>query len=266
MKKPNLSQSLLKGYVDYYDLNVKACGKELWYRFFEKLPTESSDAMRLGVYFEYLATGYLREGEAAPEPDMVYKGTAKEKLSAPYEKAQQSAELYKEMIKEHQVEIITKGEYMFYEDTSGISDLRVKWMGEEAIIDLKYTALFDDKWSETGWHTESLIYKPKLLIQPVHYKWMARYLYGIDNIPFYYWIFSSKDPNEAKIIKVNVQEEHLALHEENYINKMKKYVNWHYNHPDELEARPNYMRCNDCSFKDVCPSKAKMPLIDEIYY
>jgi hypothetical protein len=266
MKKPNLSQSLLKAYMSYYDHVEKGCGKELWYRFFEKLPTESSDAMRLGVYFEYLATGYLREGEAAPEPDMVYKGTPKEKLSVPYEKVQQSVDLYNLMIKEHGVKILTKGEYMFHEGTSGISDLRVNWLGEEAIIDLKYTALFDDKWSETGWHTESLIYKPKLLIQPVHYKWMARKLYGIEDIPFYYWIFSSKDPTNAKIIKVNVQEEHLALHEENYINKMKKYVDYHFNHPDGLEARPNYMRCNGCSFKDVCPSKAKMPLIEEIHY
>jgi hypothetical protein len=264
--KPNLSQSLLKAYVDYYDLNVKGCGKELHYRFFEKIPTESSDVMRLGIYFEWLATGYLRDGDAAPQPDMVYKGTAKEKLSAPYERAQQAVELYRQMIEKHEVEILTTGEYMYWQETSGITDLRVKWKGEEAIIDLKYTALIDDKWSEYGWNTEQLIYKPKLLLQPVHYKWMARYLYGIEDIPFYYWIFSSQDPTKAKIIKVNVQEEHLVLHEENYINKMKKYIEYHYNNPDKLEARPNYSRCSGCAFKGICPSKAEIPLIEEIYY
>jgi CRISPR/Cas system-associated exonuclease Cas4 (RecB family) len=266
MKKPNLSQSVLKDYVDYYDPNTNGCGKQLWYRHFEKIATPQSDVQKLGVYFEYLATGYLREGESIPEPQMVYKGTAKEKLAADYEKVHESVLLYNKMIEEHGIEIITKGEYMFHNGCSGISDLRAKFDGEECIIDLKYTSLFDDKFSEYGWHTESLIYKPKLLLQPTHYKYLAKNILGIDDIPFYYFIFHSKDPEKAKIIKVNIDEAHIQLHEQSYVNKMKKYIDFHYENPDKLEARPSYLRCKECAFKDICPNKTSVPLIEEIYY
>jgi len=45
--KPNLSQSLLKAYVDYYDDNVRGCGLKIRKQYFEKLPTPSSEAAKL---------------------------------------------------------------------------------------------------------------------------------------------------------------------------------------------------------------------------
>jgi hypothetical protein len=200
MQKPNLSQSLLKAYLDYYSEDVKACGLQLYNQFFLKIPTPPSDAARLGIYFEYLATGYLRDGEAPPQPDIVYKGTPKEKLSAEYERATKSAELFKKMIKDHNIEILQYGEYMLHDGASGISDIRANWDGEECIIDVKYTSLFDDKFNEYGWHTESLVFKSKLLLQPIHYKYLARKKFNQDNIPFYFFVFSAKDPEKAKII------------------------------------------------------------------
>ena len=85
--KPNLSQSLLKAYVDYYDENVKGCGLQIRKQYFEKLPTPSSEAAKLGIYFEYKATDYVREGDPIPQPKMVYAGTAKEKFAVDYERA-----------------------------------------------------------------------------------------------------------------------------------------------------------------------------------
>ena len=266
MKKPNLSQSLLKAYLEYYDETEKACGLQLYKQYFQKIPYPSSDAAKLGIYFEYLATGYLREGEAPPEPEIVYKGTAKEKLAAEYERANKSAELFKKMIEEHKIEIIKYGEYMQFEATSGISDIRGRWNGEECIIDIKYTSLFDDKFNEYGWHTESLVYKSKLLLQPIHYKYLARKIFNEENIPFYFFIFSAKDSEKAKIIKVNIQEEHINLHESITIPKMLKYVDYHYKHPEALEARPSYLRCKECPYSDDCDKKTIIPLIEEIHY
>jgi len=266
MQKPNLSQSLLKAYLDYYSEDVKACGLQLYNQFFLKIPTPPSDAARLGIYFEYLATGYLRDGEAPPQPDIVYKGTPKEKLSAEYERATKSAELFKKMIKDHNIEILQYGEYMLHDGASGISDIRANWDGEECIIDVKYTSLFDDKFNEYGWHTESLVFKSKLLLQPIHYKYLARKKFNQDNIPFYFFVFSAKDPEKAKIIKVNIQEEHINLHETITVPKMKKYVDYHFNNPDELEARPSYLRCMDCAYNSNCDKKTNVPLIETIHY
>ena len=205
MQKPNLSQSLLKAYVDYYDDNVRGCGLKIRKQYFEKIPTPSSDAAKLGIYFEYKATDYVREGDSIPQPKMVYAGTSKEKYAVDYERAAESADLFKEIVKKHNIEILKIGEYMSFEGSSGISDIRAKWKGEECIIDLKYSALIDDKWNEYGWHTESLIYKSKQLLQPIHYKYLINKIMGIEDIPFYYFIFSSKDSKKAKIIKTNIQ-------------------------------------------------------------
>lgn len=265
MQKPNVSQSLLKDYLDYYNPEVKGCGLAIYNRYYLKLPTPASDTMKLGVYFEYMATGYKHDSEPAPEPEIVYKGTPKEKLASDYERANQSANLFKEIVKKHNIDIISKGEYMKFDGSSGISDIRAKWNGEECIIDLKYTALFDDKFNDYGWHTESLVYKSKLLLQPIHYKYLSKKIYNNPDIPFYFFIFSSKDPEKVKIIKVNIQEEHINLHE-NDVEKMKKYVNYHFNNPSSLEARPNYLRCKDCAYNNICDKKAEIPLIEEIYY
>jgi len=266
MQKPNLSQSLLKAYLDYYSPDANGCGLAIYKQFFQKIPTPQSETQKLGVYFEYLCTGYLREGEAIPEPKISYKGTPKEKLAAEYERATQSAELYKHIIKTHGINIIGKGEYFNHESVSGITDLRAEWMGEECIIDLKYTALFDDKFNEYGWHTESLVYKSKLLLQPIHYKYLMSKIRGVDNMPFYFFIFSARDPEKVKIIKTEIQEEHVRLHEEMTIPKMKRYVDYHFSNPEALEARPSYLRCMDCPYKDDCDKKTEVPLIETIHY
>jgi hypothetical protein len=266
MQKPRLSQSLLKELVSYYDANENGCGLVIFKKYFEGKSTPQSAVQKLGTYFEYKATEYVRAGDPIPEPEMVYKGTAKEKLAADYEKANQSAQLFKEMVKKHGIEITKVGEYMLYDGCSGISDVRAKWNGEDCIIDLKYTSLIDDKFNEYGWHTESLVYKPKLLLQPIHYKYLIKGIEGIENIPFYFFIFSSKDPDKAKIIKANIQDEHITLHEEQYVSKMKRYIDFFYNNPDKLEARPTYQRCQGCHFFNECDKRAEVPLIEEIHY
>ena len=155
---------------------------------------------------------------------------------------------------------------MLHDGASGISDIRANWDGEECIIDVKYTSLFDDKFNEYGWHTESLVFKSKLLLQPIHYKYLARKKFNQDNIPFYFFVFSAKDPEKAKIIKVNIQEEHINLHETITVPKMKRYVDYHFNNPDELEARPSYLRCMDCAYNSNCDKKTNVPLIETIHY
>jgi hypothetical protein len=266
MQKPNVSQSLLKSYIDYFDENVKACGLAIRKQYFEKLPTPSGQAAKLGIYFEYLCTKYVRPGDEPPVPDYVYKGTPKEALQIDYQRAIQAVKLFEQVIKGHGIEVIKVGEYMSHDGCSGISDIRAKWNGQECIIDLKYSGLLDDKWSDYGWHTESLVYKPKSLLQPIHYKYLVKHIHGINDIPFYFFIFSSKDPTKAKIIKTNIQEEHLTLHEEVTIPKIKSYIDYHFNNPDKLEARPNYIRCLECAFKDNCDKKANIPIVENIHY
>jgi hypothetical protein len=266
MQKPNLSQSLIKAFYCYEELNSTTCGLALRKQFFEKIPIEQSDSMKLGTYFEYMATGYCHDPLNPPQAEMVYKGTPKEKLSADYERATKSAELYKEIIKKHNIEILSYGEYLFHEDCSGILDIRANWMGEECIIDLKYTALFDDKWSDYGWDNEKLSTNYKQLLQPIHYKYLMRKIKGVHDMPFYYFIFSSKEVDKVKIIKANIREEHVNLHDYISIEKYQNYITYFYKNLDKLKARPNYFRCKSCPYFNICDEKAEIPLIEQIDY
>lgn len=266
MQKPNLSQSILKAFVDYFSDDVKGCGLQIRKQYFEKIHVPQSDVQKLGCYFEYKATGYHNPKDPLPEPEMVYKNTAKEKMAADYERATLSAEKFKQIVEKHGIKILGYGEYYIHDGVSMILDIRAEWEGEECIIDLKYTSLFDDKFNEYGWHTESLPFKSKLMLQPVHYKYLFRALGKHENIPFYFFIFSAKDPEKVKIIRTNIQEEHINLHEQVTVEKMKKYLNFYYNNPDKLEPRPSYLRCKECPFYDQCEFRAEVPLIEEVYY
>jgi hypothetical protein len=263
---PNISQSLIKDYVDYFDENIGECGRKILYKFFYRISTPRSEAQKLGVYFEYRATGYHDKREPVPQPEKIYKGTSREDISAAYKRVEKAVELFKETIKAHGIKILKVGEYMKYKDVSGITDLRAEWNGKECIIDIKHSGQFDDKFSEFGWHTESLPLKSKQMLQPIHYKWLNGQLYGDNDIPFYYYIQNAQDEEEAKIILVNIDEAHVILHGNTTIPKIRSYVAHHFNNPHLLEARPNYIRCKECAFKDRCDKKAKFPMPEEIYY
>lgn len=264
--KPNISQSLLKDFTDYYEGNNKGCGEYLKRKHYMKMQTPTSEAQLAGQYFEYLATGYAKDKTNPPTPLIVNVGKKNEGIAKTFLNARQSAELFKQMIEFHKIKILSAGDYWKHEDVSGIIDILAEWNGEKVLIDLKQTALFDNKWDENGWETESLPYKAKMMLQPIHYKYLARHILGIYDIPFFFFVFSSREPEDAKIIKTNIQEEHINLHESITISKIRKYLEYHFNNPDTLEPRPTYMKCKACPYNEACPFKSTFPEVEEIYY
>jgi hypothetical protein len=275
--KPNISQSLLKDYDDFFDLNKMSCGLYLFKKYYQKLPISQSDVQRLGTYFEYKCTNYVNANSEIPQPDFVYKGTPKQKLATDYERAEQSAQLYKRIIEKYDIKIISTGEYLYHEEMSGILDIRAEWNGIECLIDIKYTGLFDDKFSPFGWATDSLIDRPNLTIQPIHYKYLNGKIKNNPNIPFYFFIFHSKDSDKAKIIHVNVDEIALDRHEmmidkfrairDKHFDKYDQYaadMAISYDRTADLVARPKLTRCLDCPYYSNCDKKVDVPHIEEI--
>jgi len=277
MKKPNLSQSLIKDYQDFWNYKTQSCGYYIYKRHFQRLPVEQSDTMKLGTYFEYLCTGYVRPNDPAPEPEMVYKGTAREKLAADYERASSSAAFFKQIISHYGIEILSVGEYLLNDRMSAILDIRAMWDGKECIIDLKYSGLIDDKFSPYGWATESLVDRPSLTIQALHYKYLIWQIEQKMNIDFYYFVFSTKDAQKAKIIRINTDESAIYRHEAD-VAKIANYVDYHYENADayatniridyemskDLVARPNLARFTDCPYFSTCDKRVEVPLIEEI--
>lgn len=253
-----VSQSFMKEFTKYlYD---ETCGIQLVAKYYDGVQFPSTKAMRLGQFFEYQATGQLPKYGNLPEPDMVYNGT---KLSADFARAQESANFFKEIIEGLGINIIETGLKLENETMTGEVDIYAEWNGEKVFIDTKYSALIDDKWSPFGWDKDSLHEKDGLMIQGVQYKILARDCMGIDDIPFYYFVFSAKDPKYVKIYKQIVDEGRYLQHEiavQNVRTKLKKIdLTW-------FKPKPTLKRCSECPLAEECKFKVTLPIVEEIYY
>lgn len=259
-----ISQSLMKSYVDY--LNQKLCGTYFKANYIDKDPEAQkppSDAMKAGIYFEYLCTGALPKSGEVPEAEVVYKGTNREKISAPYERAIESSKVFHRIIEHYGIKILNKGLLLESEDANGVVDIHAEWDGKEVFIDLKYSGLIDDKWNEMGWDIDSLHLKDSLMVQGVHYKMLAEKCLGIYDIPFYYFVFSSQDPNNVKIILQEVDESRKQSHVvaiNNMIGRLSKDIE------RGFVPYPSMVRCNNCPINHKCPDKLDYPLVEQVFY
>ena len=258
-----ISQSLIKAFYDYNQ--QKLCGLLFEAKYIKKLPIEQepSEAMKAGIYFEYLATGALPKSKQVPQPDMAYAGTKRERLAAPYERANKSAELFRKILAHYNIKILKVGYYLTDGEIDGVVDIFAEWNGEKVFIDLKYSGLIEDKWNEMGWELESLPMKDSIMIQGVHYKLLAQRVLGIEDIPFYYFVFDSGNPDNARIIKQNVDEDKKASHVvviSNVKNRLSIAIK------SGFTAFPSLKSCGNCPLKDNCPKAISVPLIDEVYY
>lgn len=257
-----VSQSLMKALSDY--LQGLECGISFKRKYITKeVEFTPSDAMKLGIYFEYEATGSLPKSGQVPEAEYVYKGKPIERLATEYERAKASAEYFKALIKFFDIKVLEIGYKMETETMSGVADLIVEWNGKKAIIDLKYTGLIDDKWQDHGWHKDFLSQKDNIMIQGVMYKMLAKEIYGED-LDFYFWVFDSKNPLNVRIIKEVVDENRYDQHVE-AVNNTLAYLKNHIM-SDDWTPRPELMRCAKCPCKPNCEYAVDYPMIEEVYY
>ena len=90
-----ISQSFLKDYNEYKGKNL--CGLQFKAKHFDNIEFPTTEAMDLGNYFEYQATGSLPRNGQIPKPRLSYAGTKRETVSAPFKRAMQSAMLFKKI-------------------------------------------------------------------------------------------------------------------------------------------------------------------------
>jgi len=261
-----ISQSFLKDFSDYKSDFVDVCGLQIKAKYFEGVEFPSSEAMDLGNYFEYKCTGSLPRNGKVPQPKFSYKGTAREKLSAPFQRAEDSAMYFKDVVKEYGIEIIDVGVSLKNEQMNGIADIYAKWNDRYCFIDLKYSGLIDNKWDERGWETNSLTEKHKLMIQGVQYTLLAKDClnHEPEDFDFYYFVFSQSNPKQAKIIKQVIDESTLELHKNN-VAFVYNQINS--NPLDKIfKAKPSLKNCSKCPLFDDCEYATKLPLIETVYY
>jgi hypothetical protein len=262
-KIPKISQSLVKALFKYK--MGDECGLRIHAQYIEGINFPSSDAQQLGNYFEYVATGQLPRDKQVPQPKLLKSGA----FSTDYERINNQVDNFKNIMKHLNFSIEQTGfkfTHKLYDGTLDIlahdNNIKSKDINKKRIIiDLKSTGLINDKWTEYGWADESIEEKDSLMIQAIHYKMLALYEWGIEDIPFYFFVFSTKNDWEYKLFKVNVDESTMQQHQYN-LKSIKIYFDSILK--EGFKAIPSYDRCRECPLAITCSEMKSFPSIQEI--
>lgn len=247
----SISQSIIKAYQEY--LKGEMCGVLFEKQYLTKeVEGEPTAAMKLGQFFEYQCTGALPKSGVVPEPEKTQKG----ELTAEYKRASKQALNFHNYIKKLGIKIQSVGKRVTMKGVEGTLDIEAEFNGEDVVIDLKLSGNLNDKWNDYGWELESLPYKEKIMIQAVHYTFLTAK-------PFYFWVFSSGNDEDCKLIKVNVDTEVIKSHYQT-IEKTRDMILLDMDLG--FKAYPELTRCRACPLFDKCEHKTEVPIIQEVYY
>jgi hypothetical protein len=246
-----ISQSLIKAYSDY--TSQKLCGDVFKRKYIDKdLIEDPTDAMKKGMYFEYLCTGQLPKNGVVPQPEL----TAKGELTAEYKRVKTQAENFHKYLLKMKIQIIDTGKHFEKNGLEGTTDIIALWNKEEIVIDLKLSGLLYDKWADFGWAIDSLQYKEKLMIQAVQYEYLT-------GLPFYFFVFSSTNEDDCELIRVEIDKEVFTRHLLQ-IDKIKSMIELDLNFG--FNNYPELVRCKKCPLFSECTNKTEVPLIKTVHY
>lgn len=132
-------------------------------------------------------------------------------------------------------------------------------MKKRVLVSVKTTSKINDVDDPQGWFDDNIEDKAELLLEAIHLKLLAKNEWGIEDIPFYFMIFSTKNHWEYKIFKVEVSQEMLEGHYENLTNALKflslrMTQGW--------EAYPKYSVCRNCPLSvSICSHATDIPMV-----
>ena len=246
-----VSQSMLRDFYDSTYCKIK--WEESYMNGHRTRPTSS---MLDGLVFEQNVIGMSRGGEFYEIP--------KGKTGKPLKRETDLlllAEKSKKMMFDLDIELIDVQPEWETKELIGHPDALIKYKGELAIMDLKYTAIKEtenSKWNPYAW--DNLVDQNtgevnKDFSQAIHYIEMYFQEHGV-YLPFFYLIFGKS--GWCKFIMIEPTRETL----EKYRNKLKRFKDDIKN----FKSKPinNYSICRKCSV--ICNKRTNKPIIQEILY
>lgn len=262
-KTPKISEKLIKALFKYK--NGDECGLRINAEFVEgntKFPnTEEEDLLD---YFKYQAINKMPELNVIPQIKRLKNGNP----SIEYARIDKHCLNLSKMLSRMNLEI-EKTSFAFtnpkYEGVCDIVALNHKIKSKDLnkkriIIDLNVSSSINDK--VYGWGNDNLHERWDITLKAIHYKMMAKYEWGIEDIPFYFMVFSLKNDWEFKVISIRVEEETLKTHYNNLKN-IKLFL-------DEtmkvgFTPFPNYSVCKDCPLETTCSSAEDIPQVIDLH-
>lgn len=288
-----ITQSLMKSLQNY--INGNECGIRLEAQFVHGIQFKPSEAMEIGIYFEYFAFGTLPK--SGIKPTAKFKKSKKKnahvtaeqsELLIKYERAQIQAENLKKSLEFYGLEVIDKGKkiHTILDDgtiVEGTLDLTLKTTkripvtnretgairyiepGLFCFADTKSSGLLGDKgkFSDMGWHPDFLPEKEKLMIQPVHYLMIGQRYYKLEDIPWFFFVANQANEIEQMWCHITVDPDKLEEHEQTCKDAritFEKHIR------KGFKAVPELMRCAKCDLYGKCKDRAEHPQIHDIYF
>lgn len=267
-----ISQSFLK---DYHrgDCGGQLSAKYVTQTWPDKQPEQGSPA-HIGVYFEYLITGYVRAGHPIPEPEIYQKSGAGYKagdVKPSYIMAAKQAHLFVVALNEAGMIATNFGKTITAGPLVGTYDV----FTNKGLIDLKMSSLLYDRWHEYGWGVEKFEYATKavdelellevlkrvpLLWQPLHYCHIMHLNTGV--YPDWYWYIASDKSDDVIFRKLEVsqriRDSYAVL-----IDQISSEVDIILN-TGGFEYKPSWNNCNKCEIAAKCDKCVKVPTIETI--
>ena len=250
----NISNSMLQAYLDCQ--KNKACFYEFYHRYVLKDYTpEPTPAMLLGVWFEYMCTGALPRSGVAPTPVTLKNGN----LAADYERMLAQVENFKKIVDVYNINIVEVSKEIVHEKIKGILDIWCEIDGMPSIIDLKATGQIGNRWDDFGWDERNFQFSNHIL-QPAIYKYLIYKTLGIEDVPFYYLVFSTKNTDilfwEVKYLDFDETCEKV----EQLAEDLDKFIQ----NADEKDYTPicDYKICTNCQITK-CFFRQEVPKVEQ---
>ena len=237
-----ISQSAIK---DFY--NEDYCRIKWEEVYFNGYRTQPTPAMVDGLIFEDLTIGSSRGGEKYFIPKLKSGKPSKRELDLI-----KLSEFAKQTMKDLEIELIEVQPEWETDTLIGHPDALIKYKGELAIMDLKYTAIREDescKWNPYAWND----LEHKDFSQAIHYIEMYYQIHG-EYLPFFYLVFGKS--GWCKFILIDLTAESL----ENYRDKLKQFKVDFKNF--KSVGVKDYAICRKCPV--ICNKRVLKPNIIEI--
>ena len=263
-----VTQSAMKDFLSYTNGNM--CGLQYVAKYFDGMEFPASDPMKLGQYFEYMATGAKTKFGHTPVAEKTQAG----KLTTNYQRVEKQVENFKRMMDFYGFKIEHVAKRIQHDNSTGDFDTVVLLTkdialtdtllpeGSRCIIDLKYSGLLYDKWNEMGWDAERLPEKESIMTQSVHYTWLGLKVFN-ERMPFFFAVFSSTNETDHELFHINIDEERIHKHE-GFVQMAYTIIQNEYK--KGFKPHAHYKRCGECPLMPKCKYAISVPQIKTINY
>jgi hypothetical protein len=243
----NISQSLMN---NVFSVN---CPQAIKLRYIDKVATEQSEAMKRGLYFEWLLLG--QSSQEAPQLEKLKNG-GKSQAEKDIDELAGIAKKTLELLGIN-MESIQPQMRLEVDGMSGIIDMianDIENPDRLAIYDIKYTETkYDDRWN--GW--ADLENKLDSKRQARHYIHLYHLKHGV-YLPYYFLVFGKS--GWCRVIKCVMTSESLNLHVQE-VNAVRDMLGtWE---KAKWPAVPSYDKCRDCYVAQYCKSVKLTPDVEQ---